>query len=105
MTENHSEPGNGSKNEGNDSETGKPLGVSRENLLEALLPAIEEAKRKIEAGRVYDAENEKVRQGWIKALGYAVNAANSVLKDKDLEEIQARVEALEEQREEIIQYG
>jgi hypothetical protein len=64
-------------------------------MLETLDTAIEEARRKIESGRVYDAENEKVRQGWIRALAYAVNVRRQVTTDRDLEELTERLERLE----------
>jgi len=61
--------------------------------------AIEEARRKVENGRVYDAENEKVRIKWIRALAYAVNVRRQVTNDRDLEELGERIEALEESQE------
>jgi len=67
-------------------------------MLETLDTAIEEARRKIESGRVYDAENEKVRQGWIRALAYAVNVRRQVTTDRDLEELTERLERLEAER-------
>lgn len=66
-----------------------------EEMLETLDVAIEEARRKIESGRVYDPENEKVRIKWIRALAYSVNVRRQVTNDRDLEELAARVEALE----------
>jgi ribosomal protein L13E len=65
-------------------------------MLDTLDTAIEEAKRKVESGRVYDAENEKVRIKWIRALAYAVNVRRQVTTDRDLEELTERLEALEE---------
>ncbi len=61
--------------------------------------AIQEAKRKVESGRVYDAENEKVRIRWIKALGYLANSYRQPIKDKDLEDLTERIEKLEEEEE------
>jgi len=64
-------------------------------LAETLDAAIEEARQKVESGRVYDAENEKVRIKWIRALAYAVNVRRQVTNDRDLAELTERVEALE----------
>lgn len=68
-------------------------------MLDRLDVAIEEAQRKIESGRVYDAENEKVRIKWIRALVYAVNVRRQVTEARDLEELTERVETLETIRE------
>jgi hypothetical protein len=65
-------------------------------LAETLDAAIEEARQKVESGRVYDAENEKVRIKWIRALAYAVNVRRQVTNDRDLAELTERIEALEE---------
>ena len=69
-----------------------------ESMLSTLDSAIEEAQRKIESGRVYDAENEKVRVKWIRALAYAINVRRQVTTDRDLEELTERLETLEEQQ-------
>lgn len=69
-----------------------------EAMLEDLDTAIAEARRKVESGRVYDADNEKVRIKWIRALAYAVNVRRQVTNDRDLEELSERLEALEEAR-------
>jgi len=66
-----------------------------ESMLETLDVAIEEAKYKIENGRVRDAENEKVRIKWIRALAYASNVHRQMQNDKDLEELSERLESLE----------
>ena len=68
---------------------------SREIILKDLELALNECKRKIESGRVYDPENEKVRISWIKAFGYLVNAYRQLIKDNDLEELKERIERLE----------
>lgn len=66
-------------------------------MLATLDTAIEEAERKVQSGRVYDADNEKVRIKWIRALAYAVNVRRQVTADRDLEELTERLERLEEQ--------
>ena len=67
-----------------------------DEMLDHLDAAIDEAKRKVESGRVYDAGNEKVRIKWIRALAYAVNVRRQVTTDRDLETITERIERLEE---------
>lgn len=52
-----------------------------DQMLTTLDTAIEEAREKIESGRVYDAENERVRIKWIRALAYAVNVRRQVTND------------------------
>ena len=66
------------------------------DLLDDLDVAIEEARKKIDSGRVYDAENEKVRIKWIRALAYAANVRRQVMNDRDLQELSERLERLEE---------
>lgn len=66
-------------------------------MLETLDAAIEEARKKVESGRVYDADNEKVRIKWIRALAYSVNVRRQVTTDRDLQELSERIEELEEQ--------
>ena len=68
-----------------------------DEMLQSLDVAIEEARRKVESGRVYDAENEKVRIKWIRALAYAVNVRHSVTADRDLGEITRHLDQLEEE--------
>jgi ribosomal protein L13E len=68
-------------------------------MIDTIDVAIEEAKRKVENGRVYDAENEKVRIKWIRALAYAVNVRRQVTNDRDLEELAEQVEQLKEQQD------
>jgi len=57
-----------------------------EKRLALLEEDIREAHRKVENGRVRDAENEKVRQGWIRALAYAANSYRQLKRDEDLED-------------------
>ena len=71
-----------------------------EAMLDDLDVVIEEARRKVESGRVYDAENEKVRIKWIRALAYAVNVRRQVTTDRDLEELGEKVDQLLEDQEE-----
>lgn len=70
-----------------------------DEMLETLDVAIDEARRKVESGRVYDADNEKVRIKWIRALAYAINIRRQVTTDRDLEELAEQIEALRAERE------
>lgn len=70
-----------------------------QEMLESVDTAIEEARRKVDSGRVYDPENEKVRIKWIRALAYAVNVRRQVTVDRDLEELAERIERLEEHQQ------
>ncbi|RBI58309.1 hypothetical protein DMJ13_27315 [halophilic archaeon] len=67
----------------------------RDEVLSMLEDGLEEAHRKVESGRVYDAENEKVRQGWFRTLGYIAGQYRQLMKDKELEEMNERLERLE----------
>lgn len=68
-------------------------------MLAALDTAIEEAVAKVESGRVYNAENEKIRTKWIRTLAYAVNIRRQVTVDRDLEDLTERIEELEQAKE------
>lgn len=70
--------------------------AGREDVLRMLEDAMDEAHRKVESGRVRDAENERVRQGWFRVLGYLAGQHRHVLKDKELEEMQEEIELLKE---------
>jgi hypothetical protein len=69
--------------------------AGREEILALLEDAVREAHRKVESGRVYDAENEQVRIKWIRTLAYAAGQYRQLLKDKDLEEFNERLERIE----------
>jgi len=72
----------------------------RQEVLSLLEDGISEAHQKVTSGRVYDESNEKVRIQWIRALAYAAGQYRQLMKDKDLEEMQERLEAIEERQEE-----
>ena len=80
-------------------ETGDAVGEDYDWMIEQLDEAISEARRKVESGRVYDAENEKVRIKWIRALAYAMNVRRQITENRDLEELTERLEQLEERTE------
>lgn len=66
-------------------------------MLDTVDVAIEEARYKIENGRVRSPENEKVRQGWVRALAYALNIRRQIASERDLEELAEKVEQLQEE--------
>jgi len=70
--------------------------VDYDSMLEDLDVAIEEARYKIENGRVRDAEKEKVRIKWVRALAYAVNVRRQVANDRDLQALAEEIEELKE---------
>lgn len=70
----------------------------RGEVLDLIDDALREAHRKVESGRVYDAENEKVRQGWFRTLGYLAGQYRQLKKDEDLEELRERIDRLESER-------
>jgi len=72
--------------------------ASREEVLELLEDALREAHRKAKSGRVYDAEKERVRIKWIRAVGYCADQYRKLLRDEDLEELDERIAALENER-------
>lgn len=74
--------------------------VDYDSMLADLDVAIEEARYKVENGRVRSPENEKVRIKWVRALAYAVNVRRQVANDRDLQELAEEVEAIKEQYEE-----
>lgn len=72
---------------------------SREEVLSLLEDGMKEAHQKVKNGRVYDAENEKVRQKWIRTLAYTAGQYRQLKKDEDLEDLNERLRELEEQQE------
>jgi len=69
--------------------------VNYDEMLATLDVAIDEARYKIESGRVRSPENEKVRCKQWKTLGYLINVRRQVASDRDLETLSERLEALE----------
>lgn len=64
-------------------------------MLAELDALLDEAMRKVENGRVYDAENERVRIKWIRVACTVIDTRRKVQADRDLEELTERVERLE----------
>lgn len=73
--------------------------LGRDGILELLDAAALEAHRKVESGRVRDAENEKVRQGWIRVLAYVAGQYRQLERDERLKALSDRVEELETMEE------
>jgi hypothetical protein len=71
------------------------MAAGREEMLELLEDGIREAHRKVESGRVYDEEKERVRQGWIRVLAYSVGQYRQLVKDKDIEEMKERLDEID----------
>lgn len=74
--------------------------VDYDSMLADLDVAIEEARYKVENGRVRSPENEKVRIKWVRALAYTVNVRRQVANDRDLQDLAEEVEALKSEYEE-----
>lgn len=75
---------------------GEVTSTDYDQMLNPLDDAIDEAHRKVVSGRVYDPENERCRQGWVKTLAYAMNVRRQIAQDRDLEELAEQVERLKE---------
>jgi len=71
---------------------------SYDDLLATLDMLENEALRKVESGRVYDAENERVRIKWIRITKDVIAEKRKVMADRDLQELAERIEAIEEAR-------
>lgn len=81
----------------NDADSDESAGApDREHMLLLLNEAIDEAHEKAVNGRVYNAENEKVRQGWLRVLGYLTGQFRQLKKDQKMEEIEERLAQLEQ---------
>lgn len=63
-------------------------------MIEQLDDSIDEIIEKIENGRIRDAEKEKVRIQYYRALAYLIRTKRKVLEDKTLEELEAEIEQL-----------
>lgn len=71
---------------------------SREQVLSLLAMGLSEAGRKVESGRVYDAENERVRVQWLRALATLSGEYRKLKEDADLDALAERVEKLEREQ-------
>lgn len=74
--------------------------AGRDEILQLLEEATREAHTKAVDGRVYDAENERVRQGWFQRLAQLAKQYNNILDSYENErfaELEAELEALTEE--------
>ena len=69
-----------------------------DDLLATLDVLEQEALRKVEAGRVYDPQNERVRIKWIRIAKEVVSEKRKVKSERDLQELSERLAHIEEQR-------
>jgi len=79
-----------------------PPDLASENydaMLEQLDGAINEIADKVDNGRIRDAEKEKVRIQYYRALGYLVRTKRQVLEDKTLEDLEAEIQELKDAQE------
>lgn len=67
----------------------------RDSILRKLENAIEIAHNKIIKGRVRDKNTEKVKQSWAKVLAQCANVYLAGIKDREIEALEKRIEALE----------
>jgi hypothetical protein len=67
-----------------------------EDVLDDLL---DEALRKVESGRVYDASNERVRIKWIRIAKDIVAEKRKVVNDRTLEELSERIDEIERRQD------
>ena len=71
------------------------LEIDRDKLLNMLSEIVKTQHYKIKNGRIRDAKNEKLRLESVRVLAYLCSVYNAVLKDRDLSDIEKRLEALE----------
>jgi len=69
--------------------------LDRGQLLTILKNVIKKQELKTTNGRIRDIKNEKIRLESVRVLGYLCYVANNVLKDRSLDKIEERLEALE----------
>lgn len=68
-------------------------------MIEQLDGAISVASEKIESGRVYEPENEKVRIQWLRALAYLIRTKRKVWSDRSIIEMWEQIEEIDERRD------
>jgi len=72
---------------------------TRVEMIQQVEKAMNKALKKVESGRIYDPENERVRIQWIKAIGYLSNSYRQLKRDQELEELEKRLDSLEKVQE------
>ena len=85
---------------GPDGDAGANAGGDYDRLAARLDAAIDEADRKIKSGRVYDPTNEKVRIQWLRVQARLVDVRRKLERDKDLDDLAERLDALEARQDE-----
>jgi transposase len=71
------------------------LEIDRDKLLNMLSDVLTSQHYKITKGRIRDAKSEKIKLDSVRVLAYLCSVYNGILKDRDLTDIERRVEALE----------
>jgi len=67
-----------------------------DEMLDVLDTLLDEAIRKVENGRVYEPQNERVRIKWIRIAKDIVAEKRKVKSERDLEVLQRELEALKQ---------
>jgi hypothetical protein len=79
--------------------SGKPMNcsniLSRESLLKANSELIEQLQNRLRAKRFRPQEGDSIKLAYMRVFIQALQVQNSILKDSELEELQRRLEALE----------
>lgn len=71
----------------------------RDAVLRLLEDLSREAYDKAKNGRVRNAQNERVRQGWFKTVGYLAGQYRQLVRDEELEEMADQIEQLKARQE------
>ena len=71
------------------------LELDRDTLLNMLSEIVKTQHYKIKRGRIRDAKNEKIKLDSVRVLAYLCSVYNGILKDRDLSDIEKRLEVLE----------
>ena len=68
--------------------------TGRDDILEQLNPLIADFIVKAKGGRIRDEQKAKIRISYANALSNLIRAYNGLLKDKELEELEAELQEL-----------
>jgi hypothetical protein len=71
------------------------LEIDRDKLLNMLSEIVKTQHYKIKNGRIRDVKNEKLKLESVRGLAYLCSVYNGILKDRDLSDIEKRLEVLE----------
>lgn len=78
---------------------GTPL--SRTEILQKLSESIQLMHNRIMKGRSRNTKNDKLKQEWLRALGYISSVYLAGLKDLEIEQLTERIERLEKEKERL----